>query len=1636
MLDVVNPLQNTSYTNKDFASIYPELLDLVKELTAVWDPSISNESDPGVVLLKLNAIIADKLSYNSDTNVLELFPLSVTQEKNARQLFEQLGYYMHWYQGAITDISMAWIGDRDANASYTIPAFSIVTDYNNTISYTLIGPSDGMTINTYKVGNQLLPLNGDVISFKAIQGIPVQYTINSETLITVANLDSNNRLYFPTSDVAENGIFITNAGLNNYTSWQKVGNLLVQPVSEAGRFYKFGVAQDTSTCYLEFPENAEELFKGGINITYIKTLGEGGNISYGVIEKFYNELSPAENSGVVFTLDNVKMLNYSSAVNGKDPQQINDAYRDYKSTIGVFEVLVTLRDYISYILNTGLVSNCFVCDRTNDPQSTYKVMTSSNDIDSLITEVDLNADDQNLLTAFDLKLYLLQLPKTEMDNASAYNTTFAPMNNAEVSNVEAYISDIKCISHDYSPILPRSDTRSHFCFFKNKYPISCRITPQYQLTKAAAEEVQNRVVTALYEALNAAEVDFGADVPYDFIYNTIIKADERIKSIILNNIVYTTYAVYLDGTTHTYYEVPISEPDENEGVAGLKNLTAKFNVSVEPETFTNKLWSEQVGSYKGLLFTCVDTSPEKWRVEGTELSRQDLLDEYGITLDDTKGSPRVGDIIQVVITPTTQIRDEIYTKSVLAGVTQFFIQDEKQNLRLDQFEHFSDTDICSSVKRLATNLVTEFNPETTYKLRANEYIQLFAPNLVDSATFSTYVKFEYRLTQSLLDGVDYKLTGDEYFIMYWLESQTSELYRYAVYGAGNIIKLDGFNLAADSGDSNVGGSLADWLVNIGTSDSPILYTDDEMNNRMTLDISKKLREITNSTNPDKVLSTVKKIVVRRLNQLFLQPGQSFCFWILNEKITTDLGDAKYRLFEAGGEYQYTFSPGEYFIFTDSSFTNLTILGAGSLIERSNNAWTWEVSVKDASTILENGINAFTENDWFKIPSDSSATLTEQYFINVGEDSLFKLRLSRNKWKYLEDGTDFVSNDWSSTLNPRWLTEPGLSDYGKRLFLNAIDGYGSIFFYYQNSIRSWTYQGSPVQLTTYGVGVDQLADSALWSTVSSSAFTSDYYYTDLRGADIGTVVDTTQTTSAAGFSYYALSCTNDSGLPIQLKVQGNNYVFDNEPRTLPLWAALDAEGKIIALPTGDYSEETVVTIPSNTRKVLFQTSPESGSTFFALGRIPVLEVTIPEWQLEIDREGVWFIQEEDGVPTRTSINLGDFDPYYTQPNSSVFNKVTKIDVGSEAFNWDAATRLALNMTRTKEQILLSDQSITCYLGDTYAYKFESAPDPTPSTIYFEAGSKVYKAEIPESLPKINYILFNENSDVILINHVALPYEEAVTFPANRIHLSNEYVIEGADYTSGQYPVALYSNYDLITDGSQRITTYQYDQGGELTFLSFYVHTKQETLDTDIYYSSDGKIEVTFRPTVSSKTLNFSLPGGEYILPISLGGSELAEEGGYLKIRFYYNNAAEDEVEQDLHTMGSDDEDTFSESKKYFLYLNVPKEGTDDNAEMSLTLKIHNATLTKNLTVILYDIYKYYHPENFNSFEISKIRRLLRAYDKDNLYNYTYVVDPGDEIKDPLQGESFFLSNHIYNKFTLPQMETREELGTSILIAGKK
>lgn len=994
-------IASTSYTNKDFESIYSELLDLVKVLTYRWDPSISNESDPGVILLKLNAVIADKCNYNSDKNVLECFPLSVTQEHNARQLFSQLGYYMRWYQSSVTNVTLKWVA-KQLDFYYTIPPFTMVCNSDKSVVYTLLGPASGTTDDNFNVVDSKLPCDGQAVVFKAIQGVAINYAINGETNITPDYLGDNNRLYFDSTDIAENGIFITNTGENNYKDWVRKDNLVAEALSNT--FYKFGVSSDGDYCYIEFPEDCDQIFKRGINITYIRTTGSQGNVKAKELSQFYNDLSVTGPSGESTTLnsDNVSITNPSSAATGSDPEDIDSAYRNYQRVVGTFNTLVTLRDYLNYILRSGLVSNGFVCDRTNDVQSTYKVMTLQNDINQLTTYIERH-DNKLDLTAFSLKLYLLQY--TDVINSyEDFSKTFNMLSSEKLASVFTYLQDVKSIQHDYVDIQPINGTRTNLCYLKNKYTLSFDIVPQYQLTQVEIDEVRASIKKALYNSLQSKNLDFGSEIGYEDVVNIIESADERIKFARLSPIYYTTYAVYFDGKD--FKEIDISSD------ANMTEVSAPDYLSV---TVNRPIFEAAVGvgDYSAHTFVYKD---KKWLLNSTEV----VLSDYGITV---QGTAKAEDEITVQPSVSSQIREEIYAKSVLAGVTQFLVKDEdyeysfNQSFTLDNGNKPKNID---NITKLSSNVDIVFdNYNTEYKLRDNETLQLYSPNMIDFASYGDYVKFEYYLKQPVAANASRQLLADEYVIFYWKsENAESTLYQYAMYGRGNVIQPT-FALEAKTSEADiVGAVLKSELHNVGDIGNPVLQASSESDGDITLSLSQRIQ----SLGAKYVLSGKDKIKLRKVNEVTLD-NTMYLYWVLNNN-----SNGKYVLFDKGTtQTEYMLNVGEYVFYTDTKQTDLAILGAGTRIKITDTSVEYSVPILDKTSVIENGTDAIAGN-WFVLPKSAKFKITETYYMNISAGNVFRMVPIQ------------TYTSWSATFNSKGVTFTGgptqLSDFN--LFYKLSD----------------------------------------------------------------------------------------------------------------------------------------------------------------------------------------------------------------------------------------------------------------------------------------------------------------------------------------------------------------------------------------------------------------------------------------------------------------------------------------------------------------------------------------------------------------------------------------------------------------------
>lgn len=508
-------VNNMSYTNKDFASIFRELLQIVPQVTSKWNPQNSNEADPGVVLLKLMAVIADKLNYNVDKNILETFPQSVTQMASARQLYSALGYSMKWYMSATTNISMKY--NKGSNTelpdSVIVPKFTMVTNDDGTVVYTLLG-EDFVKDTQFTNDNQIHLID-------AIEGVINRVDVNGSTTITLANLDSDFRIYLPNIYVAQNGIFITNQGQNNFDSWRRVDNLQSESLNQT--VYKFGITDDQSGCYLEFPQDIANVIGSGLNIYYITSHGVHGNVSANNLTRFYSDFTVQKDNATVNLTDNFFINNPSASTNGEDVESIEDAYRNYRKTIGTFDTLVTCRDYQNALYSLqNILSNVVVSDRSNDINHSIPIVTFDGTTDKKV----ITQPFASKMTAFDLAVYALK-PMSDAVNEKTFNDTFTPIS----SNVfwQDEISNFKSVEHDYVDV---SSALTYI--FENFFTLQGKVLTNYKVNKTEASDIENNIRLALWKSLNASKMTFGEQPEYSDLVDKIKNADTRIRDVVLD----------------------------------------------------------------------------------------------------------------------------------------------------------------------------------------------------------------------------------------------------------------------------------------------------------------------------------------------------------------------------------------------------------------------------------------------------------------------------------------------------------------------------------------------------------------------------------------------------------------------------------------------------------------------------------------------------------------------------------------------------------------------------------------------------------------------------------------------------------------------------------------------------------------------------------------------------------------------------------------------------------------------------------------------------------------------------------------------------------------------------------------------
>lgn len=554
--NVENYLSNLSYINKDFNSLWNEILETVPKLTDKWMPSEANESDPLLVLLKELAIFADKNNYNVDKNILERFPATLTQLRSAYNVYDDLGYTPDWYISATTPITINYNNIKENKAFIEVNNFPIelplrfkmVSDDKSNTVYTLL-----QNFIIEKPATGVEQLTSTTHQIFAMEGKVNDLTINGKTQITTLNLDSQNRLYFTQTNIAQNGILISNYSDFSDIAYDEKQNLLISHWHRVDNInqwpsgnpvYELGINSVTGSVYIQFPEDIGRLIGDGIYVKYLLSSGEQGNMGKGTISKFLNTLSinleVKDSTGTqkTVTIDDEFFTLFNSQVvqNGRNPLDIEDMRKQFNKVVGIFNTLVTLRDYENYLyeyqnnLGEYIVSNIRVSDRFHDltDSITYKHLNSLGEIED-VTET-LEEDDKDLMTPYNLKFYPLY-PYDYSGDEKAFNQCFEILGRGSLlDNCKNAVEEAKCISHD---IMETSGTPIFI-----PYDLEGQIFLQNQVSSIEAADILRKVNTQLYAKLNPRELEWGKMLNYGTVVETIKSADSRIQYVALNAIQY------------------------------------------------------------------------------------------------------------------------------------------------------------------------------------------------------------------------------------------------------------------------------------------------------------------------------------------------------------------------------------------------------------------------------------------------------------------------------------------------------------------------------------------------------------------------------------------------------------------------------------------------------------------------------------------------------------------------------------------------------------------------------------------------------------------------------------------------------------------------------------------------------------------------------------------------------------------------------------------------------------------------------------------------------------------------------------------------------------------------------------------
>lgn len=348
-----NNIAKTRYTHRDYETIKKDLIDLIPSLTSEW--TSREESDPGIVLIKLMSTVCDNLSFNMDKMALELYLASVTQRKNCAKILQLLGYKMHWFRSATLT---AYLRKRSSEETNCVLVPFQSTLHAGDIVYSFV-PDPNVTSYNDMFNPATVSSDINATAVLLVEGACREVTFTEDEL-------TDNRFYLNESNIDENHIYLT-------YSTQKA--FLIESLAKIedneSMYFEFNV-DEYDTPYIQLCDDWRYFFNSSNSenfvLRYVLTSGSAGNITSNSLDNIV--ISPAEgsNNKVVVTHYGTIVDTSSSTVNsgnteGKDPDTVEEARDDAYKYVHTFDTLVTAHDFEKAALRAPNIDAALVVDK-------------------------------------------------------------------------------------------------------------------------------------------------------------------------------------------------------------------------------------------------------------------------------------------------------------------------------------------------------------------------------------------------------------------------------------------------------------------------------------------------------------------------------------------------------------------------------------------------------------------------------------------------------------------------------------------------------------------------------------------------------------------------------------------------------------------------------------------------------------------------------------------------------------------------------------------------------------------------------------------------------------------------------------------------------------------------------------------------------------------------------------------------------------------------------------------------------------------------------------------------------------------------------------------------------------------------